>query len=171
MPTSKLIHVTAFILLAAACAQNAPSEVASMSTTDWVEIESGFEEVPQHPERFAIRVPQGWQVDWRKGFELNISAEVSLDANNIWMHYGVDVPTLDPADEPEYEYIEKFETVNGANVRMVRPKGGSEGLTGAYFRRLHGESSPMGFVIYGLNLTKEQQRYVVTVARTVRSLE
>ena len=114
---------------------------------------------------FRLRVPPGWLVKQTQGIDSYVG-EVFGDSIRLKFDYGLHSWSLNPADDPEHEYVVLHEDIGDVERKLLIPVGNSAGFTGVYFAELDG---PNRLNVIGKDLTPEQQHTAIAIFRSIRS--
>ncbi|MCI0437601.1 MAG: hypothetical protein L0177_00530 [Chloroflexi bacterium] len=168
LPKHGLTTILPLLLAALACTQNTP-DIASPLNDGWTEVKVQSERLPALP-GFTMKLPPGWCANHRPGDQAYLGT-IHGDGALLYFHYYAGARGTPLSQLPESEYSVTFETLDGVSIRLARPRDDLNGRTEAALTNLHGDSSPIGLVISGNDLTEEHREHLIAIARSVRSLD
>ena len=119
-------------------------------------------------------LPPGWTLKDLQGIDSCVG-EITGDGVRLTFDYGRYGWNLNPEDEPEHEYIVSYEDIGGREAKLLLAVDSSsvstatyDATTGMFFGGLDDNQE---LTLIGRGLTREQQRVVVAIFRSVRLLE
>lgn len=116
---------------------------------------------------FSMALPPGWKYSPLQGIDSLVGeftgAGVTLNFDYGWYSNSL-VNDADPA------YVVTYETIDGANAKIVVPRAVTNGTTGVYFEGL-GTNRLDRLQISGTGLTDAQQDLVLQMFRTIQFAE
>ena len=115
---------------------------------------------------FSLCLPPGWTLNELQGIDSYVG-EIVGDGVRLTFDYGGFSWSLDPADDPEHEYVVAHDDIGGIRAKFLVSEDASKGFTGVYFQDIGGPS----LNLVGEDLTREQQRTAIAIFRSIRLLD